>query len=96
MTSYLRARYVEEPPWDVVRDPWRDVRKSTALFLSWLPLLLSGARVSFAERRFSFGYLVHFKAIVPVLKIDESTPATCSCATWGWGGALCDVHRGSE
>mgnify|MGYP000858139447 FL=1 len=77
MTSYRRARYVEEPPWDVMREPTRDSLKSLVLFLSWMPLLLSGARVTFAERRFSFGHSMHFKAIVPVLKIDEPTPATC-------------------
>ncbi len=81
MTSYRRARYVEEPPWDVMREPTRDNLKSLILFLSWMPLLLSGARVSFVERRFSFGHSMHFNAIVPVLKTDELAPA---------------VHGGSE
>lgn len=93
---HTRARYVEGPPWDVMREPTRDTLKSLVLFLSWMPLLLSGARVTFAERRFSFGHSMHFNAIVPVLKIDEPAPATCSCGTWGWGGAFCDVHGVSE
>lgn len=66
MTTYLRARYVEGPPWDVMRDPMRDPMVAAVLFLSWLPLLLCGARVSFAEYRFSHGPM-RFKAIAPVL-----------------------------
>lgn len=66
MTTYLRARYVEGLPWDVLREPMRDPMVAAVMFLSWLPLLLCGAWVSFAERRFSHGPM-HFKAIAPVL-----------------------------
>jgi hypothetical protein len=93
VTSYLRARYVEEPSWDVMREPMREPMTAAVLFLSWLPLLLCGARTTPGEIRFSHGPR-RFVAIVPVLA--DPAIAACSCGTWGWGGALCDAHRGSE
>lgn len=56
-------RYPEDPPWSPVDDPYHDPMASAVLFMSWLPALLCGVRVSVEPAR----YLWVGRDSVPVL-----------------------------
>lgn len=80
----------ERSPWSPVSDPYRDPQATAVLFLSWLPLLLSGARIGPLSK------LYQWHARGRWVFMELPTMACCSCATWGWGGAFCAVHGVGE